>query len=370
MKSAFRFTLIVLFGLMTLSVRAQEPSKWNPVKRPCSATVTTNCTPQVNGAGTYIPTAGSGAVGPTGPTGPQGIQGIAGPTGPAGATGPAGPAGATGSAGPTGATGPTGPLGAASGDLAGTYPSPTVGQIHDNLKSMAYAQSPYTVLSTDGYILCDATNGAVVINLPAATGTGREITVKKTDASANACTPTRAGSDTIDGATSYSLTAQYASSKIVDQASASWGRSHVNQLGGDITGISTNNAISTVAGTAVATVKTRSVGMNFDGGGSAIALNKIAYLPAVPFAGTIAAWDMCVDTGTATVDVFKIATGTGLPTASITASATPAIASNNCLHSTAVSTWTTAIAAGDRLAFKVTAVSAATNISISRTVNQ
>ena len=139
---------------------------------------------------------------------------------------------------------------------------------------------------------------------------------------------------------------------------------------GDLTGTYPAPTITTVAGTAVATVKTRGVGMVFDGGGTAIALNKIGYLPAVPYAGTIAAWDLCVDTGTATVDVFKIATGTGLPTSSITASATPAIASNNCLHSTAVSTWTTAIAAGDRLAFKVTAVSAATNISIVLTVNQ
>jgi len=117
-------------------------------------------------------------------------------------------------------------------------------------------------------------------------------------------------------------------------------------------------------------LRARAVGMSFNGSGSAIALNSISYIAAVPFAGTISAWDLCVDTGTATVDVFKIATGTGLPTASITASATPAIASNNCLHSTTLTGWTTSVAGGDRLAFKVTAISAATNISIVLEVDQ
>jgi len=117
-------------------------------------------------------------------------------------------------------------------------------------------------------------------------------------------------------------------------------------------------------------LRARGVGMNFNAGGSAIAVNSISYIATVPFAGTISAWDLCVDTGTATVDVFKIATGTGLPTASITASATPAIASNNCLHSTTLTGWTTSVAAGDRLAFKVTAISAATNISIVLEVDQ
>lgn len=71
---------------------------------------------------------------------------------------------------------------------------------------------------TNGAVfICDASGGAFTITLPAAGGYGttvgsddsRFLFIKKKDSSVNAVTVQRAGSDTIDGATSISLSNQY-----------------------------------------------------------------------------------------------------------------------------------------------------------------
>ncbi len=69
----------------------------------------------------------------------------------------------------------------------------------------------YTVTSQDEVVIVDATSGAVTITLQsAATRGGNPLKVKKIDNTANAVTITRAGSDLIDGATTYVLGTQYA----------------------------------------------------------------------------------------------------------------------------------------------------------------
>ena len=84
------------------------------------------------------------------------------------------------------------------------------------------AAAPIVVSKTSAYtadygecVLVDATAGAVTITLPAVAYGLREIRVKKTDSSANAVSVARAGTATIDGATSYSLATQYKSVTVV-----------------------------------------------------------------------------------------------------------------------------------------------------------
>jgi hypothetical protein len=106
---------------------------------------------------------------------------------------------------------------------------------------------------------------------------------------------------------------------------------------------------------------TRVVGCTFDGGGSTITTNSICYTR-VPVAATIIGWaiEAVGASPGCTIDVLKIASGATLPTASIAASALPALTStNNAAKSTTLTGWTTSMAADDMLAFKVTVPGAA-----------
>lgn len=115
----------------------------------------------------------------------------------------------------------------------------------------------------------------------------------------------------------------------------------------------------------VAALRTRSFGANFDGGGAAMTAGKTVYIT-VPYACTISAWNISVDTGTATIDIWRLASGTSIPTVSntITASATPAISSNTAIHSTTMTSWcgtgTCAIAANDIIGINLKTVASAT----------
>lgn len=72
--------------------------------------------------------------------------------------------------------------------------------------------STVTVASTDATILCDATSGAITVNLPAASEqSGRTLTIKKIDSSANTVIIDANGSETIDGATTKVISTQWSS---------------------------------------------------------------------------------------------------------------------------------------------------------------
>lgn len=92
----------------------------------------------------------------------------------------------------------------------------------------------------------------------------------------------------------------------------------------------------------------------------------------MPYACTIAAWNIAVNAGTATVDIWKIATGTAIPTGAntITASATPAISSGTAVHSTTLTGWTTTVAANDIIGINLEVVSGALFVNLTVECNQ
>jgi len=100
------------------------------------------------------------------------------------------------------------------------------GSVHQAIKTIT---SNYTATTSDYQLLVDATSGNVTITLPAVSsvydgtlGTGIVYSIKRMDASGNTVTVSRAGSDTIDGATSFTLTTQYQSKSIQAGPSSAW----------------------------------------------------------------------------------------------------------------------------------------------------
>jgi hypothetical protein len=83
------------------------------------------------------------------------------------------------------------------------------GSVAMKVQGVNFAASPFSA-EDQTTMMCDATSGNITINLPAISGRiGRIYIIKKTDASVNTVTIDASGSETIDGITTYVLTAQY-----------------------------------------------------------------------------------------------------------------------------------------------------------------
>lgn len=109
----------------------------------------------------------------------------------------------------------------------------------------------YTVKGSEDIILADATAGAITVTLPDATANKNlAIYVKKTDSGGNAVTVATSLSQTIDGASTVSLAAQYATTTLVSDG-ANWIVKTVSAsgtfTGGTITGATTVSLASATA---------------------------------------------------------------------------------------------------------------------------
>lgn len=88
--------------------------------------------------------------------------------------------------------------------------------------AVATKTAAYTALLSDGVLLVNATSGAVTITLPTAVGyAGLRFIVKKIDASGNAVTIATTSAQTIDGAATVSLTAQWQVQEVISDG-ANW----------------------------------------------------------------------------------------------------------------------------------------------------
>jgi hypothetical protein len=119
--------------------------------------------------------------------------------------------------------------GAVSGSYTITLPTATASQtgmslVSDTSSTWSYRYAEKTTAKSTTYlatgdettILCDASGAAFTVTLPAAASfTGKHYNIKKTDSSVNAVTVDGNASETIDGATTRTITIQYESIRIV-----------------------------------------------------------------------------------------------------------------------------------------------------------
>ena len=109
-----------------------------------------------------------------------------------------------------------------------------------------------------------------------------------------------------------------------------------------------------------------SFGGSFDGMGSVVLVNSRTFFR-IPRAGTITGWSIVAEgtSPTATFDVWKIASGTALPTVANTIFGTkPALVTGNAITSTTMAGWTTSFATNDIFAINVDACAAATKVQL------
>jgi len=92
--------------------------------------------------------------------------------------------------------------------------------IGTHLTAQTCTTSPCAV--TSAIVDCNAATGPIAVDLPASGGLGVTIYVFKTDSTSNACTITPAGSDKINGGSSFALNIQNAAATLVDATLGDW----------------------------------------------------------------------------------------------------------------------------------------------------
>lgn len=114
-------------------------------------------------------------------------------------------------------------------------------------------------------------------------------------------------------------------------------------------------------------IKTLTITFIIDGGGSAITTGEKGHLE-IPFACTITGWTILADqSGSIVVDVWKDTYALFPPTVGDTIAGTekPTLATAQKNQDLDLTTWTTAIAAGDVLAFYVESITTVERVTIS-----
>lgn len=107
----------------------------------------------------------------------------------------------------------------------------------------------------------------------------------------------------------------------------------------------------------------RSIGMVFDGGGSTPTPGSVGYV-VCPCSGVIDRWDIVADqSGSAVVDVWKVAGAIPTDANRIAGTEKLTLSAQQLASDTSLSSWTTAVTAGDVFGFELESVTTCTRIT-------
>jgi hypothetical protein len=100
--------------------------------------------------------------------------------------------------------------------------SPETPEAFAQTQNIVRKAANYTATTSDYLILCDASAGGFTVSLPAAINGGLTLVIVKTDASANAIQIAPWGNDSIEGAPSKTLSAQWNKIVITSDGVVTW----------------------------------------------------------------------------------------------------------------------------------------------------
>jgi len=110
----------------------------------------------------------------------------------------------------------------------GTLSTQNAGQVSFNggvqMGGLQSKSADYAMVTTDCVVNATGGAGGITITLPVATNTDQIVIIRKVDAGVGAVTVARAGTDTIEGATSISLAAQYGKCVLQSDGVSLWYR--------------------------------------------------------------------------------------------------------------------------------------------------
>jgi hypothetical protein len=255
-------------------------------------------------------------------------------------------------------------------------PITTTGTIISSIPVNAQTGASYAILNADcGHLVTLNNSGAVAVSIAQAGSGGNfasgwSIAVENLGAGTVTITP---ATSTIDGAATLTLTTNQGIGLYSDGANYFTVRGRSSTAGTVTqvicgTGLTGGTITSTGTCAIDANSQVRSFGGSFDGGGAALtagATQTVYYT--MPFACTITGYNITADAGTVSFDVWKVATGTAIPTVgnSILTGGFLALSSGTALHSTSVTLFTTTtVTAFDIIGVNLEAVATATKVSL------